>query len=347
MHKMMIIKKSLVLMVCIMLLGAFLLSGCGTDEVSDGFKLYYIKSDKTGLYPVMYQMLNTDTDSCVYEVLKALSEDQDKVEYMKTISTDIQVTDFYISGGNLYLYFNRAYSDMEVLKEVLVRAALVRTLTQIEGVDSVSIYVSGKPLEEADGTTVGPMTAASFVGDFSKEALLSTKLVLYYATFDGKYLSAESRDVFYTSNSTLEHIVVDQLMSGTDNSNLLTTMPADLRMLSINTTGGVCYVNFNESFLNSVPDVTNNVVVYSIVNSLTELQNVESVVITVNGSVPVFATEGLDLSKPLSRNDSIISKASAQIESAPTSGVVDVLHGSNNGSASGAANGTVNGATPQ
>ena len=320
------LSRMMVLVLCAVC-GIFIFAGCGRQDDANGFKLYYLRSDKTGLYPVAYEVTSVDTDEKVYEVLGELAKDSTKVEYIKPISSDMQVTDYTISSGDLSLYFNNAYADMDVLKEVLVRAAIVRSLTQLEGVDSVSIYVAGKPLEDADGKVVGPMSAARFVSDFNNEALQSTTLTLYFASYDGLYLVPEKREVFYSSNISLEHSVIDQLMSGSDNTNLLGVMPADVRLLSVNTTGGVCYVNFNEAFLNVSSEVTDNVVVYAVVNSLTSLEGINQVVITVNGNVPVFATEDLNLSVPLSKNEAIINAPSYTTDGAPTSGVMDVLHG--------------------
>lgn len=323
------VKKFRMLCAClvVMLAGLFLLTSCGKKEAEDRFNLFYIRSDKTGIYPISYDLKNVDTESCVHEVLMALSEDTGKVEYIKTIPTSVNVTDFTISNGVLSLYFSRSYLDMEKLTEILTRAAIVRTVTQIDGINSVSFYVAGKPLENADGNAVGPMSAARFVSDFSSEALVETTINLYFSTYDGKTVMPEKRKVYYSSNVSLDHVVLDQLMSGPDDDKLLSAMPAEVRLLSVSTTSRTCYVNFSEAFQNPITGLTDNVVVYSVVNSLTELPDIDNVVITVNGNLPVFATKGLDLSKPLSKNNEIINAKADSLESAPTSGVLDVLHG--------------------
>ena len=52
------------------------------------------------------------------------------------------------------------------------------------------------------------------------------------------------------------------------------------------TTDGVCYVNLDENFLMVVNNVSTDVSIYSIVNSLSELSNVNKVQILINGEVP-------------------------------------------------------------
>ena len=58
------------------------------------------------------------------------------------------------------------------------------------------------------------------------------------------------------------------------------------KILSVMTRDGVCYVNLDENFLSVVNNVSTDVSVYSIVNSLIELSNVNKVQILVNGEVP-------------------------------------------------------------
>ena len=61
------------------------------------------------------------------------------------------------------------------------------------------------------------------------------------------------------------------------------TMSDQVKINQITTKDGICYVDFDAKFLEKLPSVTENVAVYSVVNSLVELPNVAQVQITVNG----------------------------------------------------------------
>ena len=52
------------------------------------------------------------------------------------------------------------------------------------------------------------------------------------------------------------------------------------------TKDGICYVNLDETFLAVVNNVSTDVSVYAIVNSLVELSSVNKVQILINGEVP-------------------------------------------------------------
>ena len=55
-------------------------------------------------------------------------------------------------------------------------------------------------------------------------------------------------------------------------------------MASVTVKDGVCYVNLDENFLTQIPNITPEVTIYSIANSLIEqLKNVNKVQISVNG----------------------------------------------------------------
>ena len=64
---------------------------------------------------------------------------------------------------------------------------------------------------------------------------------------------------------------------------------------------GVCYVNLGESFRNQNAEVNEEIVLYSIVNSLTELPGVSKVQISVNGSTDGKLRYTYDLSKMYER----------------------------------------------
>ena len=60
----------------------------------------------------------------------------------------------------------------------------------------------------------------------------------------------------------------------------------ETKIVNILTKDGICYVNLDSNFLTVVNNVSTEVAVYAIVNSLVELDNINKVQILVNGEVP-------------------------------------------------------------
>ena len=66
------------------------------------------------------------------------------------------------------------------------------------------------------------------------------------------------------------------------------------------------YVNLNDAFLNGTSEISERVVVYSLVNSLLELEGTTKVQISINGETKYMLGDGIDLSKFLTKNTELI-----------------------------------------
>lgn len=311
--------KKIKTLVSLMLVFAMALSlvGCKGNQEKPDYSVYYIKTDKTGITSVGYEYKSNDTESMISEALNELSQDVEDIKAVNTIPSGVEVKNWELNDGNLGIYLEGEYEALDIYTEILVRAAIVKTLVQINGVDSVSIYVNNAPLTDLSGESIGPMTADTFIEDFGQEtdALLSTELTLYFASADGVSVVAETREVYYSRNVTLDRIVIEQLLKGPESDYLLPALPSGTKLNSISVSeDGVCIVNFDAAIESAVTGITENVTLYSVVNSLTELDNIKSVQILVNGHTPHISNVDVDLSGAISRNDKIISVISDEDE---------------------------------
>lgn len=295
----------------------FSFTSCGNNAMDLGSSLYYVRSDKAGIAPVEYNFSSNDTEGMIKEALKALAEDNTDINMMNTIPAGVDIRHWELNDGNLSLYFVGDYESLDVYTEILVRAAIVKSLTQIKGVDAVSFYVNDSPLTDSNGDSIGQMTADTFIEDFGQEtdSLLSTELTLYFASANGLSTVAETREVYYSRNVSKERLVIEQLIKGPESNELLSAIPSGTKLNSITVSeDGVCIVNFDATIETTITGITENVTVYSIVNSLTELDNIKSVKILVNGETPHISNVDADLSSSISRNEEIIATVSEDDE---------------------------------
>lgn len=293
----------LILLVFLLLPGV--LAGCGEkkDEVSD-YYIYYLDKDKTKTVAEGYELEASDTEGSIKEMLKALSEDTNSPDYQKAMPKGVRVNEWKLENAQLYLYFNNAYGEQDNISEVLCRAAIVRTLTQIEGVDCISFYVGDSPLVDANGTPIGLMTAESFVENPGEQinAILSSEITLYFSSEDGTKLVAETQEVHYSSNVSVEKLIMEQLLKGPKSSELRSAIPQGTKLVNVSVLDGVCFVNLDENFLNQNYEVAEPIVIYSIVDSLVELPNVNKVQISVNGDSDMVYRDKYDLNVIYDRN---------------------------------------------
>ena len=286
-------------------------AACGKKTAISNGKIYYVRADKAGIIAVNYNFENVSTDDLISEALNELSKDTDDIDIINTIPVGVTVKNWELSNKSLNLYLVGDYESLDTYTEILVRAAIVKTLVQIKGVNSVSIFVNDSPLLDSNGEAIGTMTADTFIEDFGQEtdSLLHTELTLYFASADGVSTVPEKREVYYSRNVTLEKLVMDQLLKGPETEGLLSALPNGSKLNSITVSeNGVCIVNFDAAVETAVAGVTENVTVYSVVNSLTELDNIKQVQILVNGETPHLSNTDMDLTKAISRNEDIINE---------------------------------------
>ncbi len=288
---------------------AVLFIGCGHEKKDANAKyVYYLATDRMSIVPIEYTYKADDLEGMFKEALAELSKETQEVDYIRTIPAGIQIEDASIDSGMLSIYFDRGYSDLDTYSEILIRAAIVKTVLQIDGIDAVSFYVSNNPLVDKNETAVGIMTADTFVETASlssASSLEKANLKLYFASADGQSIVCEERSVNYSPGVPREKVILDELLKGPEVDTLQRAIMPGTKVLSITNTDGTCYVNFDSTFLTNVSGISELATVYSIVDSLTSIEGIVDVQILVNGKTASLAS--VDISSPLTYNEEIIS----------------------------------------
>lgn len=291
----------------ILLLAAvvLVLGGCKSEKKeTDGYQIYYLNAEQTKISGKAYDTKETDTEKLVAEFLKALAKDPEDVDYRKPIPNEVELLKTKLEGNQLSIWFDTDYYNMDAASEVLCRAAIVRTVTQIPDVNCVSIFIGDSPLVDAKNNVVGLMTAESFVENPKEQinSLREATITLYFSNKNGDGLVTEKRDVHYSSNISMEKLIVEQLLKGPEKKDAKSAIPSGTKLVSVSAVDGVCYVNFDEGFTNQDYEIQEPIVIYSIVNSLSELSTVSKVQISVNGSTKGVYRDSYKLDKVYERN---------------------------------------------
>lgn len=293
----------LILVLLVAALTAGMLTSCGLSnqqgqqsKEEDGLMVYY---------------LNAAMDDIVYRRVKV--QDREHVEalqmvdflLMQMFETDfsqeqlfsakpdgIEIINRMISDNVLTLDFNEAYLNMTNVEEILLRASLVLTMIQIPDITQVVFTVNSAPLTDSAGKEIGAMNASNFVNILlNEEGMLKqeTDLTIYYTDETGtKLIPSKSHFTISNSNSSMEEYIVQQIKTGPDKENLYRTMDPDVEILSVVTSEDVCYVNLGSNFLEQEQPVGDEILIYSIVNSLCLLDYVSSVQFLIDGNSDVY-----------------------------------------------------------
>lgn len=293
-----------------------LLSACGkrTDVKEGEDFIYCLNESLTGLIKVGFELPDETVEDQVSAVLDELAKPAENIEYVQVIPENVQVNHFEVKNVIANVDLSSSYMEIPLVQEKLVRAALVRSLLQIPGVQGVWITVNEMPLTEADGSPVGMLNGDDFVENTgaSVSSYQNETLTLYFANKTGDRLVKRTTNVRYSSNVLREKIIVEKLMQGPGGSSSYPTLNPEATLLSVTVKDGVCYVNFDGEFLNNIYDVKPEVAIYSLVNSLLDGTKAGKVQIAVNGVTDVSYKDTIDLSQPFQKNLELVENTEAK-----------------------------------
>lgn len=303
-------KTEFMLFICLIVFQAIFLAGCSGQskpEEEGQTAVYYINNAETRVERQSYGLRASDTAGQIEELIEQLGIIPEKLSYKAPLQMGFRLLSYRAEGETLHLDVSGEYRGLKPTTEVLVRAALVRTFSQAEGIKYVAVTVEGEPLLDTLGNMVGLMTAEQFVDNAGDEinAYEKVRLKLYFANETGDGLVAANRTVVYNTNIPLEKLVLEELIAGPGQESagdLFPVINPDTKVVNVTVKDNVCYVNFNELFLTQIYTVTSDVAIYSIVNSLEELPNVNKVQISINGETDVMYRESISLSTVFERN---------------------------------------------
>ena len=285
-------------------------SGCNQEQNNQGkdkYNIYYLNREETKIVAFDYYTNTSDSVSLAEELIEELSKVPEDVNYHEVIH-NFSVIGYNVNENQIQLNLDEKYRNLDTTTEVLTRAALVRTLTQIKEVEYVTMKVRDEELLDSMGAAVGMMAANQFVDNAGNEisSYEKVKLTLYFAAKEGDHLIKANRTVVYNSNISMEKLVVEQLIGGPASDEIYQTINPDTKIVSVTVKDGICYVNLDDGFLSQQSNASADVALYSLVNSLVELPNVNKVQISINGETDIVFRETYNLKTVFERNLDIL-----------------------------------------
>lgn len=300
--------------ILLVLLTAILLAGCavgqGTNRTADEgitepgvYQIYYLNPSMTRLVAQEYRTESTETAALIEELMNQFRNVPADVDNQAALTDKVVYHGYKQQDMVLYLYFDNNYTSMQSYREILCRAALARTMTQIPGIDYINIYSGEQPLLDMNGAPVGMLSAADFVDGISDvNAFERTELTLYFTDAAGEVLYPERREVVHNINTSVERVILEELISGPEQPGLMPTLDPGMKILNVAVNENVCYINFDGAFLTNPLEVKEYIPIYSIVNSLSDQATVNRVQITVNGVQDVSFRDLVSLNTMFERN---------------------------------------------
>ena len=276
------------------------LAGCGSSandnikEAENSYKIYYVSSSEDKLVSEDYVAKEEETNKLIDELLKQLNNVPDGTALKKPIPDSVDLKSKSLKDGVLTLDFSESYHQLTGISEILRRASVVKTLCQIKEVKKVEYRVENQPLMYSELNPVGAMSADDFIDNTGGETTYyqTVQISLYYTNADGKKLYQTRHNVEFDGTISLEELVIRQLMAGPlDNDKLAPVMSPGTK-----------------EFLEGREGVSDEVIVYSVVNSLSEISSVTKVQFFIDGKPVSSYRETIPIDLPVERKLDIIAE---------------------------------------
>jgi len=224
-------------------------------------------------------------------VIKSFFELKDRSKNL--VPKKLEIIDVLVEDKTAIINFTREYNDLDFDEEKVFRSILTKTLESIEGVDRTNIKVNGSYVLADENTRD--------IHHTSDKVETENKVKLYFVDRDEVVLKQETRNKIETEMSDEEYIIYE-LLKGTKDENLMSTIPEGTVLNSIKVENETAYVDLNELFVENQTYalVGEENAIYSIVNSLTELENINRVQFLINGKVEKIYSH-IEIDKPFER----------------------------------------------
>lgn len=260
--------------------------------------LYFINETKTSIYPekrdIRYEHKKDIPELVMQELAKGPTSAGEKVIP--------ENASWYISKkhSRIMVDFSKEYLTGDNTMNMLATYAVVKSLCYVDGVGAVKVTVEGEELVGLDDTPIGYLTSNDIDIEQEQGAVVGKNVKLYFAT-ENRTLSEEWRDLKLTDTVPLAESLINELIKGPEKEGLYPTLSPETKVISVEVTEGVAYVNMSAGFVEkNKGDIEKEfAAVYSVVQTLTELPEIEGVQFLIEGKREGgFAT--IDLTQVLS-----------------------------------------------
>lgn len=309
-------KKTVLILILSLLALIILLASCNNGKNKDNnkvnqIKLYFIDSVNSELVEEKREVDLEKKDDLIKYAIEELQKMPNTVGLRPSIPEGLTVYTAVLKDDKIEIDISSYYNNMSPQEQVLLRASLIKTLTEFDFVNSVEFFIDGDSLLGYDGKAIGAVTRDDVLLDSHGKELTSKnvqKIKLYFADNNGEKLVLEEREVDVNPNVPLEKYVVEQLILGPKRDDLFITVPKETVIKDIKTKDGVCYVDLNNDFRAKHwgGSTGETLTIYSIVNSLTELPNVKKVQFLIEGEKQAEFKGHYDFSIQFERDESLI-----------------------------------------
>ena len=297
------------LMAVLLMMGVCACSDKGNNMIEYEAEIYYADVGKNSLSAEKVKVKVNTINELYDAVLSKMLEGPVSQSLMPVIPAGTKVLGVELKDKLLTIDFSKEIYVENESESILIRTSILRTMTAMNEITAVELLVEGEKMKNTYGEEIGILNQEDIVYDTELEIEEKKYVKLYFSDLKSENLIAEAREITVSPKETMEMRIIKELLKGPVNPNLMKTIPGETKILSVETKEGVCFVNLSQEFKSrhTGGSAGEMMTVYSIVNSLTELENVDKVQFLVEGQkLEVFIH--MIFNEPFVRDPELIQK---------------------------------------
>ncbi len=299
---------ALVVLIGIAAFGIYALLGNNDSKLK--VSVYCLNSSRSELVPETRYMKNDTYGEMTRSLLTMFNETPKNKDLVKAVPDNVKILNLkLVNDSILEVEFSNEYLEMSTTDELFFRSALVWTMTELDFIKSVHIFVDKTELITSNGKPLGPLTRDNVLLNpvVSPSRTEFETIVLYFADEMLEGLVPEERVIVIDPNVPIEEYICKQLVEG-PLTKLYPTIPPETKVRNARTDEGICYVNLSSDFINKHAggSTLEELTIYSVVNSLTELSHIKKVQFLIESEKVTNFKGNFELSKPFERKEDII-----------------------------------------
>ncbi len=286
-------------------------AGSDTDDGSGAEKLikvrlYFPTIDNSAL-KIEEREVTVRDGAILKACLLALAEGPKAPELRNPIPGGTEIRGITIKEGVAIVDLSKEFLNSSGLDEVTSRLSIVNTLTGIDGVEKVRLWIEGEDMIGPSGMPLGDMEPAELDAEGNPVPGETRTVTLYFSDSQAMYVVGENREITLPKGMSLEEKVLMELMAGPRTDDLWDAIPEGTKLLSVSTKDGICTVNFSKEYVENSPGGTasERMAIYSVVTTLTDLEGIQKVQFLIEGKKLEIYTHMI-FDKPFERDHSVI-----------------------------------------
>ena len=268
--------------------------------------MYFINADGTGIEAEQHVIRYSDENDLIRNTMSELMGRPSGSKRSRIIPSGTNIRRILVEDGNITVDFSEEFLTTDSSRNVLAVYAVVKTLYSTGHARLVQVTVEDRKITDPSGSELGFISALDINLETEEYISEMRRVRLYFGAGDDK-LVREDRTVKMTDQQPIEQYIINELIKGPKADGTAPLLSKNTVLISVNVEGNNCFLNFKSGFLtdNDGSPEHERLVIYSIVNSLTELESIARVQFLMDGKrVDSFGSVGIK--NYISRDETLI-----------------------------------------